>query len=682
MDQAIEGLSSALVRRDLERLGTGVLPTRKNNNFPSFDLPGIQISRIETLDLDQASGSSCCSAKRYIIVHSDVASSDFSFASEYSLLSTARSKSRSRSSNASLFDFSPRDSEWDADVSLGSRDSQTSITGRSSISGREYPVGFSKQYYPFHRASCGQPQQHLLLLPPGAKNLSGASNGASIDECPSSPRRHSSPVSQNYKRVGLGGGDRMDESFFPSDFDSNQSFASRLNLATRHPYSSCSPLLLKPSSGNNNDFSASNGGSGVSEATASTKGSESLDQSITRSQLFFQQFKYPPPMRKFSYEEQRRISWLRKRSYGDQSVISMKITEDSDDEAAEERDSFEASRPAIDDGDKTGKSEVDVQTISQADDKDTRHQMLKLTTKNGESVQLTQEDSTSQVQRTDSNEEKNQVAQIVEAQVDPRWRHFFDGSTSMAMVAAATVSSVVDKKRACLKRNTTDDSEVERRVAKLLKEIEFSATDSVEDCSKTTRDGVLSTRPILNFFPYDSKSSDGTTSLSLRARRDSFASKGRQQQTTSSSSSSQPFSFFASRQLSLHPPSRGIEVQTQTDEGLDRPKSPEVPKKEKSPTRKPEKRRTSKLIQNTSTESSSGVSIQNASSNAVQPEQTLSGGASKLKFFAKALPQVIAAATSAAAMECNRLVSAKNFAAKKRKRKQKSGNSEDAGGKS
>ena len=101
-----------------------------------FDLPGIQISRFETLDLSD--GKSVCStggrgSKRYIIIHSDVASdfSRLSCPSDYSLAGSRSSRSRSSraSSNVSsrLWDFSPRESEWDADVSLGSRESQMSV---------------------------------------------------------------------------------------------------------------------------------------------------------------------------------------------------------------------------------------------------------------------------------------------------------------------------------------------------------------------------------------------------------------------------------------------------------------------------------------------------------------------------------------------------------------------------
>ena len=91
---------------------------------PHLDLPGIHISRIETLDFDDSSlFSGSGQLAHFIIIHSD-ASSDFSRISfpnsECSLSGSSRSKSRSSrdSSNFSsrLWDFSPRESDWDVHV--------------------------------------------------------------------------------------------------------------------------------------------------------------------------------------------------------------------------------------------------------------------------------------------------------------------------------------------------------------------------------------------------------------------------------------------------------------------------------------------------------------------------------------------------------------------------------------
>jgi len=123
--------------------------------LPSFELPGIHISRIETMDFDEESlqsGSICGGggsgggggneggatgrkkkkSKKYIIVHNSDAGSDFSrlsFPSEYSLSGSRSSRSsRSRSSRDSsnvssrLWDFSPRESDWDVTGSISRQD--------------------------------------------------------------------------------------------------------------------------------------------------------------------------------------------------------------------------------------------------------------------------------------------------------------------------------------------------------------------------------------------------------------------------------------------------------------------------------------------------------------------------------------------------------------------------------
>ena len=105
---------------------------------PSFELPGIQISRIETLDFGSRASLASRStvsrnSRQYIIIHSDVASdfSRLSCPSDYSLAGSRSSRSRGSraSSNLSsrMWDFSPRESDWDADISIGSRESQMSM---------------------------------------------------------------------------------------------------------------------------------------------------------------------------------------------------------------------------------------------------------------------------------------------------------------------------------------------------------------------------------------------------------------------------------------------------------------------------------------------------------------------------------------------------------------------------
>jgi hypothetical protein len=122
-----------------------------------FQLPGIQISRFETLDrasITSAAATSQRSSRRYVLLHSGTAAGNgmggggsnlgstmgglhtsggdlarLSCPSDYSLSRSSRSRSSRASSAISsrLWDFSPRSSEWDADVSLGSRESQLSV---------------------------------------------------------------------------------------------------------------------------------------------------------------------------------------------------------------------------------------------------------------------------------------------------------------------------------------------------------------------------------------------------------------------------------------------------------------------------------------------------------------------------------------------------------------------------
>ena len=127
-------LVQAEIERRRSRDGAGV-------GGRHFQLPGIQISRFETLDrasITSAAATSQRSSRRYILVHngggnggmglqSDLAR--LSCPSDYSLSRSSRSRSSRASSAISsrLWDFSPRSSEWDADVSLGSRESQLSV---------------------------------------------------------------------------------------------------------------------------------------------------------------------------------------------------------------------------------------------------------------------------------------------------------------------------------------------------------------------------------------------------------------------------------------------------------------------------------------------------------------------------------------------------------------------------
>ena len=66
-------------------------------------------------------------------------------------------------------------------------------------------------------------------------------------------------------------------------------------------------------------------------------------------------------------------------------------------------------------------------------------------------------------------------------------------SETSPVVTTAVTGSETEKKRVSMKRNHTDDSEVERRVAKLLYEINYSATDSVDESKIQSRCSVRET---------------------------------------------------------------------------------------------------------------------------------------------------------------------------------------------
>jgi len=171
------GAPSSHCRRD-HRLSVDVTSGKSSGSshrarLPSTfaKLPGIEISRIDTMDFDD--GSSMFSSttgglrlgglvagpggrQRFIVIHSDGSSdiSRLSFPSEYSLSATSRSRSSRASSNVSsrLWDFtSPRESEWDvADMAAtsssvatarGVGSSSAAATSRPDLrSGRDYSL--------------------------------------------------------------------------------------------------------------------------------------------------------------------------------------------------------------------------------------------------------------------------------------------------------------------------------------------------------------------------------------------------------------------------------------------------------------------------------------------------------------------------------------------------------------
>ncbi|ELU09997.1 hypothetical protein CAPTEDRAFT_193290 [Capitella teleta] len=353
---------SALLQQEIDRRKSLGRDVDDIKGLP-FELPGIQISRFETLDGGEGSvagtiSGSGCGSKKYIIIHNDVASdfSRLSCPSDYSLAGST-SRSRSRSSRASsgvssrLWDFSPRESEWDADVSLGSRDSQLNV---------------SKQDWGGGPSECGDCSASNTNIP---RRMSVVTFDMS-----SPLRRHSSPASAGRRKDSgcectCGKGPNHTPTEYPS--------------VLKNRDNSCHAL-------------------------------------------------------RYSDEMPLPTSSLRKKS-ADQSILSVRIDEDE--------------------------RELDV-------DETTPLRSAEVSTATPTSVGAT----------------AAPVGGATAAEKPCLRNHTSTDSSTVMTASAATETEhfCMERRdsrvlRPPLKRNNTDDSEVERRVAKLFKEIEFSVSDSVDE---------------------------------------------------------------------------------------------------------------------------------------------------------------------------------------------------------
>lgn len=325
--------------------------------------------------------------KRYIIFHSDLSSdfSQLSFTSEDFLGSrSSRSRSSRASSNISsrLWDFSPRESEWDGDVSQGSRDSQ--------LSKQDWAGG----------PSLGLKSELSLLSPIMPRkgsvvtfdmgNITGEQGGL---------RRHSSPAPSLDRRrscsAALGGGD------------------GRLAASAAQRYKD-----------------STFGGMGVGGVM---------------------------PLR--HVEEYRTLNQYRKRSAGDQSIISVRIDENDGDEDEQEED-------VEGEGEERGDDEND-------DDHDERTPLsgsgdagcdTTVASRPGCSDASVGDDcavEAAEDEEEDEEEEEEATDEVTEIMI-------------LAMRQASLERRVKD----------TSSSTVERRVAQILQEIEYgTATDDSTGCA-------------------------------------------------------------------------------------------------------------------------------------------------------------------------------------------------------
>ena len=167
-------------------------------------------------------------------------------------------------------------------------------------------------------------------------------------------------------------------------------------------------------------------------------------ESIADSQPLVSVLKYckdPPPPSQQQQQQQpairyvddyRTLTQLRKRSAGDQSIISIAIDEDDSGEEEEGRE----------------------EKCVQADDDD-------------------EDDEDDE----DSSNERTSLKVNQTEKKDHQQRH-------QQCEATADELEKLKKRRASLKRNHTDDSDVEQRMERIFHEINYSVTDSVDDLAK------------------------------------------------------------------------------------------------------------------------------------------------------------------------------------------------------
>lgn len=317
---------------------------------PQFDLPGIHISRIETLDFDDSSvfsGSGQIGTTRFIVIHSD-GSSDFSRLSfpnsECSLSGSRSSRSRSSkdSSNVSsrLWDFSPRESDWDVNIPLGSSNPQR----------HDLPGGA---------------RDYSLLSP----SMPRKGSVVTFDISEPAVRRHSSPASSVRRKDSI-------------------SAATAGGAAGGGECACCRPDY--PSTG------AKSGAMGPKDDRCAS-------------------------------------AVYRKKSTGDQSLMSITIDENDGDEDDDDDDDVETSPLNPEDAKTTAEHGVS-------------------TTADRPGV--------------------------------------MGAAGGYGRQSTVTGQALVRSARPSLKRNNTDDSEIERRMAKIFHEINYSLTDSLEETKYQSHEGV------------------------------------------------------------------------------------------------------------------------------------------------------------------------------------------------
>jgi len=290
---------------------------------------------------------------------------------------------------------SPRESEWDADISHGSRDSplNAAVIKVDWAGGPSYGLG--SRTVPARPATV----RHYSLLSP-ITGTAGRGSVVTFDIGEPGVRRHSSPVMSN-------GGRRR--SIVTPDSSRLPSIGGSTTTALRSPFG---PRRSA------DDF-------------------RPLQAQDFRS---LQAHDFRPLQAHF-----------RKRSSAEQSLTSFRIGSNDDDLVEEEEEEADFEEERLDEDEKSK-------------------------TNSGERGMTAGPPVTGPDEAEDGASSTTAASEILPA-----------------ITATAAVSgSETEKKRGgvALKRNHTDDSEVERRVAKLLYEINFSGTDSVDESKILSRCSV------------------------------------------------------------------------------------------------------------------------------------------------------------------------------------------------
>lgn len=177
-------------------------------------------------------------------------------------------------------------------------------------------------------------------------------------------------------------------------------------------------------------------------------------------------------------EDYRTLTQFRKRSAGDQSIISIRIDEDDSGEELEERrlgieedEDLTGRGPEEDEGDV---DDIDVRDTDDDDNADERTPLnVKLSSSDENRKSCTSDED--DVQRRTSK--KTRASSIVVADQQP---------LKPADVAVSAAELLMKRRRSSMKRNDTDDSEVARRVERIFDEIDYSVAESVDESKLMT----------------------------------------------------------------------------------------------------------------------------------------------------------------------------------------------------